>query len=256
MPGGGMKADEWEDPSTCIIREFEAEGSLQAAQAIELPEFEEHKLIRTPVDRVTRRPIGKPRIEFFTKGQRPACPFDPKNEDLKENPIHLFKVKPVWEGSALQRILRQIKTEVLASGRATQEELDYSGIGVWLGHLDEENRRVKYMLQEGRLTTERVDQLNQMRGLPSQRTLAGMKTEEIDEICKKKGLLTKQETEALDIEEIDEIDAIWLYPYAFLAEEFRLMKLGSDEPSEFYYHHLRRVSEVVRAGVFPELLSE
>lgn len=252
-PGGGQKSEEWEDPASAINREYEAETGVRVAQAIELHEFEEPRVIITPVDRISRRPIGKPRIIPFKRGERPSFSFDPKNETAIENWVHSFKVKLAWEGSALQRVLRQLKQKALATGKVDDEWFSQEGIGVYLGYLDPESEAIQALIQKGELTPERVDFLNHSRGLPTSRT-GRFSKERIDEMCIARDMLTTQEQDSLGIEELHEVDRIWLFPLPYLLKELQIMQSG--EPSEFYYYHLLRLERMVQSRVFPELLSD
>jgi ADP-ribose pyrophosphatase YjhB (NUDIX family) len=132
MPGGGMKAEDGNDPETSAETELKGEAGLKAARMRPFLREAENKFIELDQNEaVVDEPV------YFEKGKRPSIEIDARHHAI-ENPIHVFQADVHWEGSALQALLREHARRQVASGERTPNEIAEDGVWVWLSELSTE----------------------------------------------------------------------------------------------------------------------
>lgn len=142
LPGGGKKYFEGLDES--FVREWEDEVGIRPGFVSRLYELEEHVYIVMKLEGSMVNEDGYREGPFirripFKNSERFEPRYNPKTEFVQENIIHLFKVRMSWEGSNLQRFLRERRAELLAQG-VSSAELDGGGVFAPLG-----NQQAKYL---------------------------------------------------------------------------------------------------------------
>jgi 8-oxo-dGTP pyrophosphatase MutT (NUDIX family) len=132
MPGGGMKAEDSNDPETAAETELKGETGLTVSRVLPFLKEAENKCIQLDRNDVM---VGDP--VYFERGKRPSIEMDSRNHAI-ENPIHVFRAEVLWEGSALQRLLHAKMEHLLQSGESTAEDIARDGIWVWFDSLTED----------------------------------------------------------------------------------------------------------------------
>lgn len=129
MPGGGMKAEDSNNPATAAETELKGETGLESRKAVPFLRDAENKCIELDHNEVV---IDEP--IYFEKGQRPSIEIDARHHAI-ENPIYVFRVEVVWEGCKLQKLLRREARRLISVGEKTAEDIARDGVWVWFSDL-------------------------------------------------------------------------------------------------------------------------
>lgn len=223
LPGGGMKADDFESPREAARNEHFGETGLKVRFLRDFISDTELKGI--PVDRnghivEGRRPIP------FEKGKRPANIDLGPGETLIENAIYVFEAVVDWEASRLQKALIEYKNRLTSrlDNPISEDEIAYFGIWTWFDNLGLES----ILKDLGVNITEDVDHLLVEKGL------------ELNDANRRLARAAK----FLDIEEFHEIRGIGIFPIRTLLTE--IWDSERDKPRgerSFYPSHLRRIQK-------------
>lgn len=132
MPGGGMKAEDGNDPETAAINEVRGETGLEVVKILTFLKEAEYKCIELDHNEViVDEPI------YFEKGKRPSVEIDSRHHAI-ENPIHVFGAEVRWEGSSVQKLLRGRAEHLISSGEMTAQDIASDGVWVWFDSVQED----------------------------------------------------------------------------------------------------------------------
>lgn len=130
MPGGGMKAEDSNDPKIAAETELKSETGLEIKKVT--PFLTEYKLIELDREGVM---IGQP--IYFELGKRPSITMSSRHHAI-ENPIYVFKTEARWEGSALQKLLHSKMEKLLSLGETSADDIAEDGMWIWFDSLTPE----------------------------------------------------------------------------------------------------------------------